>query len=225
MTDFLAQIRDPNFTFTVRDLGSFLLPVTASLLGLVYAGLIYWFQGALEKLTHSRTFLEDILAAHGKVLLDFLAFASLLSLFAYFDLRLLGSITFWAFATIVTVDLLRVTAERGYLVTLFSDKSIPEGYGKFRAFFRKIRNAGPVHWWAAGAPLLLTVVYPVWVNSKGGFQWTLSDRALSITLLTTTGLSLLHVRSLLLEAIEARKAFAERLESSDPRAASKSRKA
>ena len=214
MAEFLEQVRNPAFPFTVRELSSFLLPVTGTLLGLVYAGLIYWFQGALGRLQYSHAFLEDILASHGKVLLDFLVGASLLALFAYFDMQLLTSLSFWGFATLVTLDLLRVTAERGYFVTVFSTKFIPGRYGPVRSFLRKIRNAGPANWWAAIAPFALTVAYPLWINSRTGFAWTLSEQAVSATLLTVTGISLLQIRSLLVEAIHTRKAIEERLQSS-----------
>lgn len=215
MNEIFSQISDPKLPFVLRDLSSIILPLTGTLLGLVYAGLIYWFQGALEQLKYSRTFLEDILAAHGKVLLDLLVGASMLSLFSYFDLRLLASIAFWIFAVVVALDLLRLTAERGDFATMFSRKFIPSRYGEFRAFGRKIRNAGMAYWWGAGVPFLLTIVYPIWVNSQDGFRWLLSDGALSVVLLTTTGLSLLQIRSLLLEAIDARKSIAKYLETAD----------
>ena len=192
-----------------------MLPVTGTLLGLVYAGLIYWFQGPLDRLQHSRGLLEDILASHGKVLLDFLVGASLLALFAYFDLRVLSSLAFWAFAILVTRDLLRVTADRGYFVTVFSTKFVPGGYGSIRSFLRKLRNAGPANWWGALAPFVLTVAYPLWINSRTGFAWMLSDQAVSATLLTTTAFSLLHIRWLLAEAIDARKTIEKRLPSAN----------
>ena len=199
----------------MRELSSFLLPVTGTLLGLVYAGLIYWFQGALGRLQYSRAFLEDILAAHGKVLRDLLVGASLLALFTYFDLTLLTSVSFWGFTTLVTLDLLGVTAERGYFATISSTKFIPGGYGPVRSFLRKLRNAGPTNWWAALAPFALTVAYPVWINSRTGFAWVLSAQAVTVTLLMVTAISLLQIRSLLVEAIHVRKAIEKRLQSSN----------
>jgi len=215
MEHWLERLQDPTFPFTVQQLSSLLLPLTGTLLGLVYAGLIYWFQGALDRLTYSRGFLEEILAAHGKVLLDLLVGASLLALFSYFSLELFATVSFWGFATLLAIDLLHTVAQQGYYITIFSTKVIPAGYGPVRSFLRKLWNAGPVGWWAGVAPFGLTVLYPVWVNSRSGFTWVLSEQAVIATLLTTTAVSLLRIRSLLVEAIGVRKEVEKHLESAN----------
>ena len=209
--NILDQLRDPALPASLREISAVLLPVAGTLLGLVYAGLIYWFQGALERLTYTKDLLEDLIAAHGKILLDLLVGASLVSLFAYFDLPALTSISFWIVTGLLILDLLRSVASRGYFITLFSTKSIPQHYGPLRSFLRKLWNAGIGGWVPAVVVATLTVAYPLWISWSGGPSWRLSEDATSLYLLMTTAFSLIQVRSLLVEAIGARKMSQQRL--------------
>lgn len=179
-------------------------------MGLVYAGLIFWFQGALQGLEFTRDLIEDLVAPHGKVLLDLLVGVGLVSLFSYFSLLGLASVMFWMFALLLTKDLLQFVAARGYLTTLFSTKFIPKQYGPVRSFVRKLRNAGIVGWIVPLLLLLVTVAYPIFISSKTGFEWRLNEQALVIFLLAGTAFSLLQVRSLLVEAIAAKRMLEQR---------------
>jgi hypothetical protein len=92
-------------SINLNDLGKIMLPVTGTLLGLVYAALIYWLQKGFSRLEHTRTLLEDLLVANGKILLDLLVGASVVSLFAIIGSIKLISVAFWIFAIVfVTIQ-------------------------------------------------------------------------------------------------------------------------
>ena len=82
-----------------------MLPVTGTLLGLVYIALIYWLQGGLSRLEHTKTLLEDLLIADGKVLLDLLVGVSLVNLFAILQVHQLVVLSFWVFVILNSVPL------------------------------------------------------------------------------------------------------------------------
>jgi hypothetical protein len=175
------------------------------LLGLVYIALIYWLQGGLSRLEHTKTILEDLLIADGKVLLDLLVGASLVSLFALLQIHLLVILSFGVFGIIFFVDLLKVTAEQRYVTTVFSSKCIPSHYGKIRQFLRKIWNAG----WTGWARLIflygICVVYPVAVSQNMGNFPSLSEKSIVLFIFISTAIALVLVRSLLTQAFDTRK--------------------
>lgn len=211
ISELLAGLRSPTLPVDLRNLSKVILPVSGTLLGLVYAGLIYWFQGALDRLTYTSKLLEDIVSINGKVLLDLLVGVSLVSLFGIFELEQFAAVAFWFFAFFVTIDVIRATAEHGYLITISTSKYIPKGYGQIRAFLRKLRNAGPLHWFRDAVVLLLTIGYPIWIGSEGGLSWNLSSNSLAVFLLVSLAIGLIRIRSLLLEALEVRKQLKDRL--------------
>lgn len=171
----------------------------------MYAGLIYWFQGALDGLEYTRDMVEELVASHGKIQLDLLVAVSLVSLFTYFSLPLLASLMFWLFTVMIAVDVLRFVAIRGDITTHFSTKFMPAHYGASRKFLRNLRNAGLFGWFMPALLLSVTVAYPLSVTWAEGFQWQLSQQGFVVFLLGTAAFSLLQVRSLLVEAVGARK--------------------
>jgi hypothetical protein len=120
--------------------------VTGVLLGLVYSAHIYWLQGGFSKLEYTKNLLEDLLVAEGKIVLDLLIGASVISLFAVINSVSLISIIFYLFSLWFVTDLVRYTAELGYIKTLFSSKYIPSNYGRVRTYVKKILNAGFLGW-------------------------------------------------------------------------------
>lgn len=203
--DLTAQLRNPVFPFDLPTLSESLLPVTGTLLGLVYAGLIYWFQGALERFEYSRDLLEDMLTADGRLLLDLLVGASLVGLFGLIKASGMASLSFWIFGFVITIDATRVIAARGYFTTIFSSRFIPAHYGRVRAYLRQIKNAGLINSILPSGIVALAVIYPLWVSSAKGLTWSITDAGASIFLLSATGFSMIQVRSLLTDAMTARK--------------------
>lgn len=138
--ELLTSLRSPELGVALQDLAAVLLPVAGTLLGLVYAGLIFWFQGALQGLEFTRDLIEDLVAPHGKVLLDLLVGVGLVSLFSYFSLFGLASVMFWLFALLLTKDLLQFVAARGYLTTLFPQNSFQNNMAPYEALSENLET-------------------------------------------------------------------------------------
>jgi len=182
-----------------------MLPVTATLLGLVYAGLAYWLQTGFSKLRFTRHILEDLVKDYGKILLDLLVGASIVSLFAIIGSIKLVSITFWIFAVVFSVDLLKATANQGYVITIFSSKFIPANYGRFRQFLRKIINAGPTKWLNPLFILVVVLFYPIFLCFKSNISWILTEKSVIVFIFSSTAISLLQIRTFLIEAFDVLK--------------------
>ncbi len=202
MPDLIAN---PNITLSLKETGSIMLPITGTLLGLVYAAFIYWLQGGFSKLEFTKTLLEDLMIADARVLLDLLIGASAISLFAVFETTTLVSVGFWIFAIVLIKDLLKAVAEQGYIITLFSTKYIPAEFGRFRQFLRKLRNAGVANWIRPVFLIFITVIYPVWLTFKVNPSWVVSNKSAIIFIYLTSAVSLLQIKSLLTVAFEVRK--------------------
>lgn len=205
--EWLQWIFNPPVAVSLKETAKIMLPVTGMLLGLVYVALIYWLQGGLSRLEHTKTLLEDLLIANGRVLLDLLFGASLVSLFALLQIHLLVILSFWLFGIIFFVDLLRVSAEQGYVTTLVSSKFIPSRYGKNRQFLRKIWNAGWTGWVRLIFLYGICVVYPVTVSQNMSDFPSLSEKSIVLFIFISTAVALVQVKSLLTQAFDTRKSL------------------
>ena len=192
---------------SLKETAKIMLPVTGTLLGLVYIALIYWLQGGLSRLEHTKTLLEDLLIADGKVLLDLLVGVSLVNLFAILQVHQLVVLSFWVFAIIFFIDLLKVTAEQGYVTTLFSSKFIPSHYGKNMQFLRKIWNAGWIGWARLIFLYSICVMYPLAVSQNIGDFPLLSEKSIVLFIFISTAIALVQIRSLLTQAFDTRKSL------------------
>ena len=199
----------PTINLSLKETGIIMLPVTGTLLGLVYAAFIYWLQGAFAQLEHTRSLLEDLLVANGKVLLDLLVGASVVSLFAILEATALASLTLWIFSIVFVVDLMKAVAEAGYIATIFSTgsskKSILSHYSPFKQFLRKIRNAGPAQWFRIVFLVGLLIVYPLWISFRSQNSWILSETSLISFIFVSSTFALLQIRSLMTEAFQVQK--------------------
>lgn len=207
----MQWILDPPIVVSLKETAKIMLPVTGMLLGLVYVALIYWLQSGLSRLEHTKTLLEDLLISDGKVLLDLLFGASLVSLFAILEIHLLITLSFWVFGIILFVDLLKVTAERGYVETLFSSKFIPPHFGKNRQFLRKIWNAGWAEWIRIIVLYGVCVVYPIIVSQNTTNLPSLSEKSVILFIFASTAIALVYVKSLLTQAFDTRKSLERKM--------------
>lgn len=201
----LSFVSNPTISLTIKETGIIMLPVTGTLLGLVYAALIYWLQGGLSKLEYSKTLLEDLMIADAKILLDLLIGSSILSLFAIFETRTLMDISFWLFVLFFTRDLLNLVAEQGYITTLFSKKFIPAKYGPFRQYLRKLKNAGLAGWLRPLFLITIVVIYPICISIQLGSLWSISSKSIILFIFLSCALALLQTKSLLTQAFDVKK--------------------
>jgi len=190
---------------SLEETAKIMLPVTGMLLGLVYVTLSSWLQGGLSLLEHTKPLFEDLVAARGKVIVDLLFGASLVSLFAILGIHLLITLSFWFFGIIFLFDLLKETAAIGYITTLFSSKFIPSHYGKNRGFLRKILNAGLAGWIKPIFLYGICVVYPVIVSQNMTDLPSLSEKSIILFIFISTTIVLFQVKYLLFAAFDNRK--------------------
>jgi hypothetical protein len=192
--DFVSNPSIPN-SLNLNDLGKIMLPVTGTLLGLVYAALIYWLQKGFSRLEHTRTLLEDLLIADGKILLDLLVGASVVSLFAIIGSIKLISVAFWIFAIVFLVDILKATAEQGYIAKIFSTK-----YTKYAGWLR------------ASILFLVVICYPLVLSIGSGTRlWLLTENGAIIFICLSSIIALLQIKSLLTQAFDVRKQIDDKL--------------
>lgn len=130
----------PLIPISLKDAAAIMLPTTATLLGLVYAGLIFWLQSGFAGLEYSASVLRPIITANGKILLDLLVGATAVSLFSLLQSSILVSLAFWVFAVVFICDVFKAGAAQGYVTTIFSTKYIPKGYGPIRQFVNASRR-------------------------------------------------------------------------------------
>lgn len=205
--NFSNGLLEPIFNITLSNFGIIILPITGVLLGLVYSAHIYWLQGGFSKLEYTKNLLEDLIVADGKIVLDMLIGASVISLFAILDSVFLISVTFYLFFLWFVADLVKYTAEFGYIQTLLSSKYIPSNYGRFRTYVRKIKNAGYSGWLRPLFLFFLIIFYPLLLSfdSISAGVWILNKSSIIFFILFSTLLSFIQVRSLLTTAFKVRK--------------------
>ncbi|MDD2476801.1 MAG: hypothetical protein ACOX79_05475 [Methanosarcina sp.] len=210
---FFNFLLEPTFDKSLSEIGGVVLPVTGVLLGLVYTAHIYWLQGGFSKLEYTRNLLEDLLVAEGNIVLDLLIGASVISLFAIIESTSLISAIFYTFSLVFIIDLVRYTAEFGYIQTLFSSKYIPSNYGKTRAYIRKALNAGILGWLKPLFLFVLVIFYPLILSFDlilSGVL-TLNNNSIIVFILASTLFSFLQVKSLLTMAFKVRKDIEKRV--------------
>lgn len=205
--NFYDVLLDPTFNKSLSEIGEIILPVAGVLLGLVYSAHIYWLEGGFSKLEYTRNLVEDLFLAEGKIVLDLLIGASVISLFAIIESTSLISVIFYMFSLVFIIDLIKYTAEFGYVQTLFSSKYIPSNYGKTRAYIRKIFNAGKNGWVKFLFLLFLIIIYPLILSfdSISSGVLTLSDNSIIVFILVSTLFSFIQVRVLITTAFNVKK--------------------
>jgi len=162
-----------------------LLSISGVLLGLAFTALIFVIQSGFASFKFSRRMFLELYAVFGRnllITLSYLTLASLGVLYLGTHNRFL-SIGYYLFALIFIKSLLDYYKHRGYLHTLFSTKFVPGHYGKFRSYFRYIKNLGFFSVLFLLIYLFVFTAYPIvisfnetdtfFVTTKGYFYSTL----------------------------------------------------
>lgn len=135
--------------------------------------------------------------------------ASAISILAILGFQSLISITFWIFAAIFIVDLLKATAEQGYTNILFSSTKnkiiLRETYSNTRKFILKLRASGIPGILRLSVLLIIIILYPILLSFGTSFPWMLSDNGIIIFIFSCSFIALLQIKPLLTRAFDSRK--------------------
>ncbi|EKR54599.1 hypothetical protein [Leptospira interrogans] len=197
----------------LTDISIIVLPVSGTLLGLVYAAFIYWLQGGFSRFSFNNEIFEDVLVSDVKVLLDLLVGAGSISLILLFGYPNLATPAYWIFSILFFQDILLAASSYGYLSTVFSKKYIPEKYGVFRRFLRKIKNSGPLRWLQSSVLLISVIIFPYIYGDSSFLE--ISNKSFEYYLFSANIIAFLQIKSLLVEAYAMRKKMNERLQDKD----------
>ena len=204
--DLIEQLLEPEISVQLQEVSALILPILLLFFALASSGLFYLSQVVFDGLEDKGDKIDELITAHGKLLLDLLVGSLLVILFSKTSLFLLASLSFWLFSVKFTIDILRLVAIRGYLRTIHSKGLlIPKEYNETKKFLRKLRNAGFMIWFMLGLLYFFTVAYPLTVSCWAeGVRCQLSKQSLVIFLLSSTTFSIFLVYSLTLEAVKVR---------------------
>src|ERR1051325_25054 len=173
-----------------------LLSISGVLLGLIFTALLFVIQSGFSSFKFSRRMFLEQYVVFGNNLLTTLSYLTLMPLGALYlgSQRIFLSVIYAAFALIFTKTFLDVYKQRGYIHTLFSTASVPAHYGKFRSYFRYIRNLGLHYVFFMVLWLAMLWVYPIVISyyesrrliltAKGLFYSTLILLAYSVIQIT-----------------------------------------
>jgi hypothetical protein len=152
--------------FDIETYFQAVLGIAGTLLGLAFAAFTFVLQDGFQSFKYNRVlFLKIYIASGKKVLytLSYIVFVSLLRLFFIVD-EPIYLVFHILFSFIFMKTILDHRSHWGYIYTLFSNKFIPERYGKFRSYFRKIKNLGFIRNQTITFQLMLFVIYPLIQN-------------------------------------------------------------
>lgn len=220
----IAAFRDPNLGVTFEELSRLLLPITGTLLGLVYAGLTYWTKAVAGQFKYSRDLIEDIIMAHGRILIDLLVGMSAIELFGILGLKTFASLSFWIVGLKLLVDLVKLVKERGYINTLTSRRTIPKNSQGVGRYLKTAWNAGLFGLLNLNN-IVLTVVligYPAFLRPAGfRIGFFLSQKGGVVFLIVAFLYSIWELRALMLQGFELKDQIEDRLQSKNQEASEK----
>lgn len=217
-------IANPQFPLSFANLGNILLPISGTILGLVYAGMTYWLRTVGSQFEYAADLLEDIIRSYAKVLIDLLVGVSLISFFGILESTVWASVAFWVVSFLLLRDLLFLLAQEGLSTTLSSKKFIPEQYGRVKSFFRKILNcrftqlinfSNFMVFASIGYPLFLT-----W--SHNSLTWHLTAQSGSTFLIIAFVAGIWELRHLLVRGLDLKKNITDQLQQKSQREAERS---
>lgn len=161
-----------------------ILSLSGTLLGLGFAAFIFVLQDGFKNLKFSRVHFLTIYVSSGKKILYSLIYIVIVCILRLYFIK---DDYFYIYIHIIFTILFTKTifdyqSNIGYYITLNSKKFIPAKYGKFRSYFRKIRNAGFLRFLGLLIQLMVFCVLPVFISYEESKVFLLTDRALIISL-------------------------------------------
>ena len=217
-------IASPQFPLSFANLGNILLPISGTILGLVYAGMTYWLRTVGSQFEYAADLLEDIIRSYAKVLIDLLVGVSLISFFSILESTALASLAFWIVSLLLLRDLLLLLAQEGLSTTLHSQKFIPKQYGRMRSFVRKILNCRFTQLINfSNFMVLASIGYPIFLTwSRNSLTWHLTTQSGSAFLVIAFVAGIWELRHLLVRGLDLKKKITDQLQQKSQREAERS---
>jgi hypothetical protein len=149
-----------------QDYFKTLLTVSGVLLGLAFTALIFVIQSGFASFKFSRRMFLEQYVVFGQNLLATLSYLTLIPLGELYlgAHRKFLSAIYCIFSVMFIKTFLDIYKQRGYMHTLFSTKFVPGHYGRFRSYFRYIRNLGFLHVVFLLLYLAAFLLYPVAIS-------------------------------------------------------------
>lgn len=184
-----TSLLNPDIVVDINDYFKTLLSVAGVMLGLAFAALTYILENGFSSFKYNRLMFLKLFILFGKQILYVLAYVVAISIIRLYFIRseFILFLLYALFSIVFIKSVLDFSNHRGYIHTIFSSRFIPEHYGRFRAYFRSIKNLGYFYLLRIIFLICLFIIYPAVIsfNDKGLF--TLNDKALVVS----TGLFLL----------------------------------
>lgn len=180
------------------DFGNYfaaVLSVSGVLFGLSFTALLFVIQSGFSSFQYSRRMFLELYVHFGSGLLIGLAYLTLISLFAQYawEYAILVNLVYYLLMLLYLRSMFKHQSHAGYIHTIHSNKFVPRGYGKIRAFFRYITNLGLLPTFVLFSTAVFIICYPVFVSHCSSGSFGISKEGLYISTLIVLGHSLLKV--------------------------------
>lgn len=171
------------------------LSVSGVLLGVAFAGLIFFLQSGLSSFTFSRPMFLKLYALFGRHLLIVLAYLTLMPIGMLFLGSHIGflSLAYAWFCLVFTKSYLDFHQHRGYIYILNSTAFVPAHYGRLRTYFRYLTNMGLLTVLVLGAYVAAFTLYPVVVSHQETGSFLLSTKGIFYSTLILLGYSVIRI--------------------------------
>jgi len=191
----IESIFDPPGINDYIDYFKTLLSVSGVLFGLAFTALIFVLQSGFASFKFSRRMFLELYSVFGRNLLFTLSYLTLIPLGIIYlgnHSRFL-SVVYYLFSIILIKSLLDFYKHLGYIHTIFSTKFVPSRYGRFRKYFRYIKNLGffPVLFLLIF--LFIFTVYPVVISYRENHSFLLTIKGYFYSTLILLTFSMLRI--------------------------------
>ena len=174
-----------------------LLTVSGVLFGLAFGGMLFILQSGFTTFTFSRKMFLKVYLHFGRQILFALAFLTTLPFFIlYFPSAgktQVVSVIYFIFLSLFLNATLDYAKEQGYIKTLFSQKFVPNSYGRIRTYFRYIKNRGFLVNLVFLYPVIFVLIYPYIISYTETESFWLTKKSMFYSCMLILGYCLLKI--------------------------------
>lgn len=157
-----------------------LVSVAGVLLGIAFAAMLFILQSGFSSFKYSRRMFVLLYLYFGKQILFSLAYLTAMPFLIIYLPESIKIISLFQllFCYVFIRATLDYAKEEGYITTLHSNKFVPASYGKFRSYFRYIKNRGAIRNIITLTPPFFVVMYPYFLSFDNGFSLNLHETSM-----------------------------------------------